>query len=101
MTKKKDHRKIYTREFKLQALEMAEISGKSVAQIEDELGLAPGMMYRWKRQFRQVGKEAFQHKGKLADQEDELKRLRRENEQLKEERDILKKALSIFSRGQK
>jgi transposase len=91
MTKKREHRKNYTREFKLQALDMAERSGKSIAQIEDELGLAPGMMYRWKRQFRKVGQEAFQQKGKQADTEEELKRLRRENEQLKEERDILKK----------
>ncbi len=101
MSKKKEHRKNYTREFKLQALEMAETGGNSVAQVEDELGLAPGMMYRWKRQFREIGKEAFQQKGKLAETEEELKRLRRENEQLKEERDILKKALSIFSRSQK
>lgn len=41
---KNEHRRRYTREFKLQALDMAETSGKSVAQIEDELGLAPGMM---------------------------------------------------------
>ena|SRR5687767_9218280 len=101
MRKKKDYRKNYTKEYKLQALEMAETSGKSIAQIEDELGLAPGMMYRWRRQFKQAGKEAFQGKGKLVDSEEEVKRLRRENEQLKEERDILKKALSIFSRGQK
>jgi transposase-like protein len=91
MTKKEDHRKVYAREFKLQALEMAETCGKSIAQIEDELGLAPGMIYRWKRQFKEVGKEAFQQKGKLADSEEELKRLRRESEQLKEEREILKK----------
>jgi len=38
---------------------MAETSGNSIAQIEDELGLAPGMMYRWKWQFKKVGKEAF------------------------------------------
>jgi transposase-like protein len=38
MTKKKDHRKVHTREFKLQPLEMAETSGKSVAQIENKLG---------------------------------------------------------------
>jgi transposase len=91
MTKKRDHRKVYTRESKLQALEMAETSEKSVAQIEDEMGLAPGMMYRWKRQFKEAGKEAFQHKGKQAETEEEIKRLRRENEQLKEEREILKK----------
>ena len=98
---KNEHRRRYTREFKLQALDMAETSGKSVAQIEDELGLAPGMMYRWKRQFQQAGKEAFQGQGKLADNEQELRRLRREVEQLREERDILKKAVGIFSQEKK
>lgn len=68
---------------------MAETDGKSVAQIEDELGSAPGMMYRWKRQFQQVGKEAFQGKGKLADSDQEVRRPKREVEQLREERDHL------------
>ena len=98
---KNEHRRRYTREFKLQALDMAETSGKSVAQIEDELGLAPGTMYRWKRQFQQVGKEAYQGKGKLADSDQEVRRLRREVEQLREERDILKKAVGIFSQEKK
>lgn len=62
---KNEHRRRYTRDFKLLALDMAETSGKNAARIEDELGLAPGMTYRWKRQFRQVGKEAFQSQGKL------------------------------------
>jgi transposase len=98
---KNEHRRRYTREFKLQALDMAETSGKSVAQIEDELGLAPGMIYRWNWQFQQVGKEAYQGKGKLADNEQELRRLKREVEQLREERDILKKAVGIFSQEKK
>jgi transposase len=53
---------------------------------------------RWKRQLARQGKDAFPGKGHLMpEEEEELRRLKRENERLRRERDILKKAVAIFS----
>jgi len=84
-------RKTYTREFKLEAIQLADTSGKPVTQIERELGLGKSQIYRWKRQLEQEGEEAFPGKGRLKAQEDAIRQLRRENEILRQERDIPKK----------
>jgi transposase len=93
-------RKTYSREFKLEAIQLAETSGKPVTQIERELGLGKSQIYRWKRQLEQEGEEAFPGKGRLKAQEEAIRQLRRENEILRQERDILKKAISIFAKKQ-
>ena len=94
-------RKQYTRTFKLEALELAKTSGKSGAQIERDLGLFPGQLYAWKRQLKEDGVEAFPGSGHLKESDAELRQLRRENELLRQERDILKKAIAIFSTSPK
>ena len=91
-------RKTYTREFKLEALQLAQTSGKPKAQIERELDLCEGTLYRWAAQFKRQGQEAFPGQGRLTDTEERLRRLERENAILREERDILKKAIQVFSR---
>jgi len=98
MTKK---RKTYTREFKLEAGQLAETSGKPIAQIERELGLGKGQIHRWKRQLAQDGEEAFPGRGRLKAQDELIRQLRRENEILRQERDILKKAVTIFAQSQR
>lgn len=90
-------RKQYTRQFKLEALELHRNSGKSAAQIERDLGLYPGQLHAWKRQVAQDGVEAFPGSGNLKDTEAELRRLRRQIEVLETEREILKKAMAIFA----
>lgn len=90
-------RKQYTRQFKLEALELHRSSGKSAAQIERDLGLYPGQLHAWKRQFKQDGAEAFPGSGNLKESEAELRRLRRQIEVLETEREILKKAMAIFA----
>jgi transposase len=90
-------RKQYTREFKLETLELHRTSGKSAAQIERDLGLYPGQLHAWKRQLKQDGTEAFPGSGNLKASEAELRRLQREVDLLRQERDILKKAIAIFS----
>ena len=94
------HRR-YTREFKLETLELARTSGKSIAQIERDLGLSQGLLYYWKRQFKADGEQAFPGNGKLKGDDEALRELKRENEILRQERDILKKALAILSQGPK
>jgi transposase len=90
-------RRIYSREFKLEALRLVETSGKSVRQIERDLGIGKGCLYRWRDEFEAEGQQAFPGQGCLTPEQEELRRLKRENEILRQERDILKKAVAIFS----
>jgi transposase len=90
-------RKHYTREFKFEALELWRTSAKPAAQIERDLGIHKGRLHAWKHQFERQGSNAFPGRGHLPTPEAELRRLQRENEILRQERDILKKAIAIFS----
>jgi transposase len=99
-------KKVYTREFKLETLRLLKSSGKTKADLERELGLYPGQIHLWERAFNKEGgnvarvEQAFPGTGHQSDAEAELSRLRRENEILRQERDILKKAIAIFSKTQ-
>jgi len=93
----KKTRKNYTREFKLEAVRLLETSGKSAAQIERDLGIGSGCLSRWKREFAEEGKNAFSGHGRLAPDQEHIRQLERENEILRQERDVLKKAVAIFS----
>ena len=90
-------RSSYTREFKLQALELMAKTDKPIAVLERELGLSEGRLHHWKRAFTEKGEEAFPGKGKPPAADEEIRKLRREITRLRQERDILKKALGIFS----
>ncbi len=90
-------RKSYTKEFKLEALRLAETSGKPVSQIERELSLPKGMLFRWRRSQAHKGSDAFPGKGRLPDTDEQLRHLERENLILRQERDILKKAIAVLS----
>ncbi len=96
-----EKRKTYTREFKIEAVRLLETSGKPGHEIEKELGIGTGQIYRWRAQLGQegAGLKAFPGNGKPRDEE--LATLRKENKNLREERDILRKAVAIFSRPQK
>lgn len=91
---------IFTKEFKLEAVQLVQKSGKSQAQIARDLGIADSTLHHWCKEFAKAGQRAFPGSGNAPASEEELRRLRRENEVLRQERDILKKALSIFSRSQ-
>ena len=91
-------RKTYTSEFKREALRLLETSGKSAAQIERDLGVGPGCLSRWKSKLSQDGNQAFPGHGRVKPEQERLRHLERENELLRQERDILKKAVAIFSR---
>lgn len=90
--------KVYTREFKEEAVRLAASSGKSVAQVARELGISDSAIHGWRRELAEHGKEAFPGKGHQTALEEENRQLKRENEILRQEREILKKAMSIFSR---
>jgi transposase len=96
-------KKVYSREFKLETLRLLRSSGKTKVELERELGLYPGQLRLWEKAFnREEGnvQQAFPGTGHQNDTEAELSRLQRENEVLRQERDILKKAIAIFSRAQ-
>ena len=66
-------RRQYTREFKLEALRLWKTSGKSAAQIEQDLGLTQGRLYRWQRDLKQAGEDAFPGQGRQAGLEEEVR----------------------------
>jgi transposase len=90
-------RRQYSREFKQEAVQLLKTSGKSASELERELGIGKGNLWRWKREFAADGEDAFPGQGRLTPDEERLRQLERENEILRQERDILKKALAIFS----
>jgi transposase len=90
-------RKVYTRQFKEEAVQLLETSGRSANQLEQELGIGKGCLTRWKQELAAEGEQAFPGHGHLPADQERLRQLERENEILRQERDILKKAIAIFS----
>jgi transposase len=91
-------RRRFDKQFKLDALRLIQDSERPLAEIARELGVHPNVLYRWRDQLLADPDQAFPGKGKLKPDDEELRRLRRELDMVKEERDILKKALAVFSR---
>lgn len=92
-------RKTYMREFKLETLRLADTSGKTVAAVERDLGLPKGAVHRWRKQLARDGAQAFPGHGRLREADERARQLERENAILRQERDILKKALTVFTRS--
>ena len=94
----KETRKIYSKEFKQKAVEFSQVRG-SVHEIAKELDVRPALIYRWRKEFSTNPSLAFSGNGikQLTEEQKELARLKRELADVKMERDILKKAVSIFS----
>ncbi len=93
----------YTEEFKLEALALLQSSGKSASQLERELGITDGMLLKWRERYQVVRPEgqtqAHLQPSDLESAQREIRRLEREVQEIAEEREILKKVVSIFSRG--
>jgi transposase len=91
----------YTEEFKLEALRLLASSEKSASQLERELGITEGMLLKWRDRYQVVGKEKEEPRLEPSDLEAarrEIQRLERELKEMAEEREILKKVVSIFSK---
>lgn len=92
-------RQTFTKEFKLEAVRLLEQSDRSPNEIAIDLGVRRNQLYKWQKQIRAQGDNAFRGPGrKPIDQSDELTRLRKELADVTEERDILKKAAAYFAR---
>jgi len=96
MSQKKKRRQ-FDRAFKVEAVRLVREEGRSVAAAARDLGISENLLHRWKQQFSEPGDTAFVGTGNLTPDQEELRRLRRENVHLREERDILKKAIAVFS----
>ena len=96
MTKQQQKR---TKEFKLETIELARTSGKTDSQVERELGISRGSLYQWRKEIEWAGDQAFPGKGHLKADAEYVRNLERELAIVQQERDILEKALAIFSRN--
>lgn len=85
------NRRQYTREFKVEAVKQVVEQGRSVKETAEGLGIAPNLLTRWKQLFLADGTVAFPGQGKLKPHDEEIRRLRRELAQVRQERDILRK----------
>ena len=90
-------RRTYTDEFKREAVQLLGTSSKNARQIEGELGIGKTCLSRWKRELEVKGQQAFPGQGHVAPEQERIRELEREVEILHQERDILKKAVAIFS----
>ena len=95
MGKKRKH---FPREFKLEAVRQLQTGECTQAELARRLGVRDSDLAVWRREIEKQGSDAFPGNGKRSGAEAELAKLRRELEQVKEERDILKKAMAFFAR---
>lgn len=93
--------KRYSREFKREAVRLAEESEKTVTQVARELGVRVNQLYKWQKELSAKAGDAFPGQGRQAGKDAELAALQRENERLKAENEILKKAAAYFARDVK
>ena len=91
-------RRQFTDTFKVEADRLTRESGRPVAQVARDLGISDNVLYRWRNEQQQVESQGRTRQAVRAEQ-DELTRLRRENETLRKERDFLKRAAAFFARA--
>ncbi len=94
MAGEENKKKRFDRDFKISAVKMVTDGGHKAAEVARSLGIHPNQLYNWKQKFSSNGEKAFPGKGHLT----ELAALRRELRETQMERDILKKAVGIFSK---
>jgi transposase len=93
-------RKKYSKQFKLDTIQLYENGEKSMSQLERELGITAGLLGKWREELTQSKgpAEAFPGNGNLPDSEARIRQLERENAQLRQEKEILKKVLGMYSK---
>ncbi len=91
-------RKKYSREFKLEAVNLVRERGVAIVQAARDLDLSHNMLRRWLKELDADPKHAFPGLGQMKPEQLEIDRLRKEVTRLKAERDILKKAAAYFAR---
>lgn len=90
-------RKRFTRDFKVETVKLVTNSDLSVAEVAEDLGIHPNTIYRWVRKFGERQEPAMAGEKEHLSEAEQLRLMKRENRRLRMERDILKKAMAIFS----
>ena len=98
-----NQRRKYDPEFKRNAVLLAAEQGRSVKDVADSLGIHPDLIYQWRKKLQDQGEIAFPGHGKqaLTQEQKRIKELEKKLKDAEMERDILKKAMAIFSRTSK
>ncbi len=96
-------RRRYDPDFKRNAVQLTDDPGRSVQDVADSLGISKDLLYKWRREFRAKEELAFPGNGReaLTEQEKKIRDLEKKLKDAEMERDILKKAVAIFSRAPK
>ena len=89
-------KRTFSKDFKTKACELVIKDGIKHAVVAEKIGIRKTILYRWIDEYETYGEEAFLGSGNLRSENAELKKLRKENERLKMENDILKKAAAYF-----
>lgn len=100
MARKRSPYKTYTKEFKSEAVRLMQTSEQPASDVARQLGIRRNQLYKWRDQLSVKGEQAFGGRGRpKKSEQSELSKLRQENERLREEVEILKKAAAYFAKG--
>jgi transposase len=91
-------RKSYSRQFKIDAVKLVTDRGYKISEAARNLEINPNLLRKWKNQLAAENNQAFPGKGHMTPEKEELYRLRKENQRLHMEHEILKKAAAFFAK---
>jgi len=96
----KQERKIYDAAFKIRAVELSN-DRSNLSELARELGIKVSLLYKWRKEYQQFGTGSFPGNGnlKLTPEQERIHELEKKLKDAELERDILKKAISIFSKS--
>ena len=77
---------------------MVDQKGMTMREVSEALGINDGMLWRWRKEYKEGKRQSFPGNGRMSDKDAEIARLKQENRRLQAERDILKKATALFAR---
>ena len=87
----------YPNEFKIRAVRLSEQENMTCVEVANDLDINVHTLYSWREKYKTHGDDAFPGSGNQTPEKKRITELERENEKLKNERYVLKKAISIFS----
>ena len=96
--------KSYPESFRKEAVRLADLPDKTATEVAEELGINVAQIYNWRNQFKRLSEKQFNTLDGVdysKKESAEMRALRKENKQLREERDFLKKATAYFARDDK
>ena len=89
-------RRRFSRDFKIEAVKLVLDGGVSVAQAARDLGIGENLLHTWKRKYKED--PSFGRASRLTAEQEEIRRLRRELKQARQDQEILKKAAAYFAK---